>query len=133
VAISRALDLLTVAQLVRPALLVPQDTSVDLALRELLASGRGELVVTDSQGTAVGVVQREAVDAVPVERRATMPVSGTARSVSVRSALPASMSGRDLVARLNASPQDQHLVVDEHGTVYGVLVTADVEAYLRRT
>lgn len=133
VALSRALEQLTVAQLVRPALLVPQATSVASAVDQLVASGRAELVLTDQQGTAVGIVQQDAVGAVPLERRSEMPVSGAARSVSQRSALPSSLAGRDLIARLNASPQDQHLVVDENGTVYGVLVTADVEAYLRRT
>jgi CBS domain containing-hemolysin-like protein len=118
---------------VRPALLVSQQTPVDVALQQLTVSGRGELVVTDQQGSAVGIVQRDAVAAVPPDRRGQMPVSGAARSASQRSALPASLAGRELISRLNASPQDQHLVVDAHGTVYGVLVTADVEAYLRNT
>lgn len=133
VSLTRALEALTAGTLVRPALLVPEETPVDVALDELTRSGRGELVLTDAQGSAVGIVQREAVSAVPEERRALMPVSSAARSVSQRSALPAALSGRDLITRLNASTQDQHLVVDAHGAVYGVLDTADVEAYLRHS
>jgi Zn-dependent protease len=133
VAISRRLEGLTVERLVRPALLVPQQTPVEVALEQLARSGRSELVLTDEQGGPVGIVQRDAAAAVPADRRGQMPVSAAARSASPRSALSASLSGRDLIARLNASPQDQHLVVDTHGTVYGVLVTADVEAYLRST
>jgi CBS domain containing-hemolysin-like protein len=104
-----------------------------VALEQLSRSGRSELVLTDDQGGAVGIVQRDAAAAVPADRRGEMPVSAAARSASPRSALPAALSGRELITRLNASPQDQHLVVDAHGTVYGVLVTADVEAYLRST
>lgn len=133
VALTQAIARLDVGSLTRPALLLPQETSVADALDKLERSGRAEIVLTDPQGRPVGIVSAAAMAAVPLDRRRHMPVSGAARSTSAGSALPASLSGRDLIARLNASRQELHLVVDAAGSVYGVLVTSDVEAQLRRS
>jgi hypothetical protein len=42
------------------------------------------------------------------------------------------VGGMELINTLNGSPAPVHLVTNAQGTVYGVLVTADVEASLTR-
>ncbi len=44
--------------------------------------------------------------------------------------IPPDASGQELVEALNANASVVHLVEDDRGTVYGVLVTADVEEAL---
>lgn len=125
--VSRAITGLRVADLVRPAVFVLPDTPLDAAL-QLLRGDRTTLVVRDAEGAPAGVVRPEAAFAVPLERRPLVPVSSVA--VTHVGRIPADAIGQDLVDVLNALPALVYLVEDEQRTVYGVLITADVEAAL---
>lgn len=127
--VSQAIDELKVADLVRPVVLVSHDTSLAVALHQL-NDDRTALGVTDAHGAVAGVVQPDAALAVPVERRPWVPVSSVAVSVSQGGSLSLDASGRDLIETLTTSGAAVHLVEDEAGSVYGVLVSADVEEAL---
>jgi hypothetical protein len=77
-----------------------------------------------------GVVNPDAASAVPEDRRPWVPVSSVAFTLTPGHAIDPQVRGIDLVQVLNDAPAPVHLVSDASGTVYGVLVTADVEASL---
>lgn len=126
---SRVISDLAVSDLLRPALLVTHDTPLAPALA-LPRDDRAALVVTDAHGAVAGVVRPEAAAAVPVERRPWVPVSSVAVTVDASTRLSPDLVGQPLIAALTDHPAEVHVVADEQGTVYGVVVTADVEGAL---
>ncbi|MCZ3386845.1 MAG: site-2 protease family protein [Actinomycetia bacterium] len=129
VGVSRAITGLRVADLVRPAVFVPHDTPLATALQRV-ADTRAALVVTDANGDVGGVVLSESALAVPEDRRPWVPVSSVAVTVTHVGRVSPDASGQELVEVLNSVPAAMHLVEDDRGTVYGVLITADVEETL---
>lgn len=126
---SRAISALSVPDLVRPVVLVAHDTPLASALA-LPRDERAALVVTDAHGEVAGVVRPEAAAAVPVERRPWVPVSSVAATSAASTRLTPELAGQSLIAALTDHAADVHIVADEQGTVYGVVVTADVESAL---
>lgn len=126
---SRAISALSVPDLVRPVVLVAHDTPLASALA-LPRDERAALVVTDAHGEVAGVVRPEAAAAVPVERRPWVPVSSVAVTSAASTRLTPELAGQSLIAALTDHAADVHIVADEQGTVYGVVVTADVESAL---
>ena len=110
---------------------VRHDTPLSIALAEVV-DGRTAIVVSDSNGAVSGVVNPDAASAVPVERRPWVPVSSVAVTVDAAHRVDPTTGGMELINALNGSPAPVHMVMDAQGTVYGVLVTADVEASLTR-
>jgi Zn-dependent protease len=129
---SSAISRLAVSSLMRPGIYYPHDTPLSMALtsKSEMAEGRTAILVTDSAGRVIGVVNSDAASAVPVERRPWVPISSVAYTVGPEQRIDYWSGGMDLIDALNASPSPVHLVSDAQGTVYGVLVTADVEASL---
>jgi Zn-dependent protease len=126
---SSAISRLAVSALMRPGVYYPHDTPLSMALAATV-DRRTAILVTDSTGRVIGVVNSDAASAVPVERRPWVPVSSVAYTVGSEQRIDYWSGGMDLIDALNASPSPVHLVSDAQGTVYGVLVTADVEASL---
>ncbi|MEO8106376.1 MAG: site-2 protease family protein [Actinomycetes bacterium] len=131
---SRAITVLSVSDLVRPVVLVAHDTPLATAM-SLPRDERAALVVTDAHGDVAGVVRPEAAAAVPVERRPWVPVSSVALTAEEATRLSPDLAGQPLIEALTTYPAEVHVVEDQQGTVYGVVVTADVENALaaRRT
>ena len=128
-AVSRTIADLSTSTLMRPSVFVPHDTPLASALA-LRTDPRTVLVVTDARGAVAGVVRPEAALAVPEERRPWVPVSSVSMTVTDVGRIHPGTQGHDLIATLTSTPAPVHLVEDERGTVYGVLVTADVEGAL---
>lgn len=128
-AVSRTIDDLSVSTLMRPSVFVPHDTPLAAALA-MRTDPRTLLVVTDAKGAVAGVVRTESATAIPEERRPWVPVASVSMTVTDIGRIHPSAQGRDLIATLTSTPAPVHLVQDERGTVYGVLVTADVEGAL---
>ncbi len=126
---TRAIARLTVADLMRPVVFVPHDTPLASALT-LPGARDAAVVVTDAHGSVAGVVRPESAAAVPAERQPWVPVSSVAASATDAVRLAPQLEGHDLVAALTSHPSPVHIVEDDEGTVYGVLVTADVEEAL---
>ena len=54
-----------------------------------------------------------------------------ARSLDDGTRLPVSIAGEDLVRAITRSPAAEYLLLEEDGSVYGVLATADVDRAFR--
>jgi Zn-dependent protease len=122
--VSRAVETVTAAALMRPGHTVASDTPLSLALASI--DDRSALLVVNSAGQMVGIVQPDAAEAVPPARRPWVPVSSVSVSHSGRPTIPYVAAGRDLWEMLAADPSPVHLVGGPDGTVYGVLFSADV-------
>ncbi|HET9657983.1 MAG TPA: site-2 protease family protein [Kineosporiaceae bacterium] len=81
----------------------------------------GGVVVLDAEGRPVGFLDPDALAAVPVELLAEVPVLDVTRTLAEGAVLPDHLAGEDLVERMQRAPQDRYVVVDEAGTVAGVL------------
>jgi Zn-dependent protease/CBS domain-containing protein len=127
---SRA-DQLRAGSMARRALPVDRDLPLAEALRRMGEAGAGALVITDTEGRPVGVVQEAAVAAIPEVRRPWVPVSTAARTTSAQEALSSRLAGNDLVTAVAGGP-GEHLVTEEQGRVLGVLSAAAVRRRLRR-
>jgi Zn-dependent protease len=128
--LSRRFGLLDATALARPALLVEGDLPLAEALRRAHEWGADDLVVVDRELRPVAVVSREAVGAVPAERRPWVPVSSVARTLHAGLVLPAGLHGEDVLHAVQSSPATEYVVVDgdptSGGRVVGVLPAAAI-------
>jgi predicted transcriptional regulator len=91
----------------------------------------GAIVTVTSTGAPVGVVNEAALLATPEERRPWLAVSTVARSVDHGLSLPVSITGEELVRAITLAPATEYLLVEDDGSVFGVLTTADVDRAFR--
>ena len=105
-----------------PALV--RETVAALRARE---AGAGSLITVTSAGVPVGVVSEAALVATPEERRPWVAVSTVARSLQPGMRLPVDIGGEDLVRAMTTTPAHEYLLLEEDGSVYGVLAAVDVE------
>jgi Zn-dependent protease len=117
--------------LARRALAVPGDLPLSEAVRRAQEAEAGSIVTVTTGGSPVGVVNEEALLATPEDRRPWVPVSTVARTLDAGLRLPVSITGEDLVRAINANPAAEYVLVDENGSIYGVLATADVDRAFR--
>jgi Zn-dependent protease len=122
---------LVARNLARRTLAVPQDLPLAEALRRAREAEAGAIVTVTSSGRPVGVVNEAALMATPEERRPWLAVSTVARGVDGGLSLPVSISGEELVRAITSAPATEYLLVEDDGSVYGVLTTADVDRAFR--
>jgi Zn-dependent protease/CBS domain-containing protein len=127
VKIRRRLPALKARPLARRVIAVPDDLSVAEAVRRAQEASAGAIVVHSADERVVGVVNESALLATPVERRPWQPVSAIARTVEEGLVLPADIFGEDLVKAITRTPAEEYLLVEEDGSIFGVLSTADVD------
>ena len=72
-----------------------------------------------------------ALVATPEERRPWVAVSTVARTIEPGMSLPAGIEGEPLVRAMTEVPAHEYLLVEDDGSIYGVLSTADVERAFR--
>ena len=114
--------------LTRRAMPVAADLPLAEALRRLgLASARA-MVVVDGEGRPTAIVSEAAVAAVPETRRPWVSVGTLAKAVGTEETIDVDLAGGELLAALQASPAEDHLVTEASGRVYGVLSASDVAA-----
>jgi Zn-dependent protease len=85
------------------------------------------IVTLHPDGTPAGVVNQAAAVATPQERRAWIPVGTVSRTVTEGTTLPAGIAGEPLIRAMQATPAAEYLLVEPDGSVYGVLLSADVD------
>jgi CBS domain-containing protein len=129
--IRQRLPHLVARNLARRTLSVPEDLPLAEAIRRAREAQAGAIVTVTGSGRPVGVVNEAALMATPEERRPWLAISTVARGVDDGLALPVSIAGEDLVRAITRSPASEYLLVEEDGSVYGVLTTADVDAAFR--
>jgi Zn-dependent protease len=129
--VRRRLPHLVARNLARRTLAVPEDLPLAEAVRRARDAAAGAIVTTTSSGRPVGVVNEAALLATPEERRPWLAVSTVARGVEDGVSLPVSISGEALVRAITKTPASEYLLVEDDGSVYGVLTTADVDRAFR--
>lgn len=117
--------------LARRTLAVPEDQPLSEALRRAAEVRAGSLVTVTPEGRPAGVVDDAAARAVPVDRAPWVPVSSVARRLGPGLTLPAGLTGDDLFEAIRTTPANEYLVVDDDGSLCGVLAAADVVRVVR--
>ena len=123
----RRLPGLVARDLARRTLAVPGDLPLAEAVRRARDAEAGGIVTVTAAGEPVGVVSEAALLATPEDRRPWVATSTVARTVADELQLPVSITGEDLVAAMQRTPATEYLLVDEDGSVYGVLAAEDVD------
>ncbi|PSK93842.1 Zn-dependent protease [Haloactinopolyspora alba] len=117
-------------RLARPAAPVAPDVPLSEALKTARGAGVTSLVVVDSAGRPTGVLNEAAAAAVPQERRPWVTVGQSSRTLTEGLVVGLGVTGDELLRVMRETPASEYLVVDEHGRVYGVLASSDVDAAL---
>lgn len=129
----RRLPHLVARPLARRTLAVPEDTPLAEAVRRAQEIDAGSIVTVTSSGRPTGIVSEAAVLATPDDRRPWIPVSTVSRTLEEGLTLPATIAGEDLIMAISRRPADEYLLIEEDGSVMGVLSTADVDKAFRES
>lgn len=121
------LPALRARQLARRAVAVPHDLPLSEAVRRAQEAQAGSIVVLGVDGDVTGIVNEAAVLATPEDRRPWIAVGSVARTVEPGLQLDADIAGEPLIRAMQRTPATEYLLRERDGTVYGVLVTDDVD------
>jgi Zn-dependent protease len=121
---------LRLADLLRPGVLVPADTSVAEAIRRARESSARGIVIVDAAQRPQAIVEEIRVRDVPVERQAWKSVSEVARALEPGLILPDALSGEALMAAVRATPAGEYLVIAADGSPAGILAASDLATAL---
>jgi Zn-dependent protease/CBS domain-containing protein len=122
---------LVARRLARPAIGVPADLPLSEAIRRAQEARAGSVVVVRGDGRPSGILSEAAVLSTPEERRPWLPVGDLARRLEEGLLLSADLVGEALIKAMNATPATEYVLVEMDGSVFGVLVTADVDNAFR--
>ena len=129
----RRLPGLVARDLARRTLTVPDDLPLGEAVRRAQEAEAGSIVTVTSGGRPTGVVNEAALLATPEDRRPWVAVSTVARTLDEGLSLPVGIGGEELILAISRNPASEYLLLDEDGSIYGVLTTADVDRAFRET
>jgi Zn-dependent protease len=129
--ISRRFPLIDVARLARPLFSVPTGTPLAEAQRlgAEASQGGAALAVADSSGRLVGLVDKTAAEAVPLERRPWVSVDTVSRGIDGLPAIPVGTTGDQVINTVQRRPGSHYLVTAGEDVV-GVLHIADLAQLL---
>ncbi|MEU8009738.1 site-2 protease family protein [Micromonospora parva] len=129
--VSRRFPLIDLARLARPAWPVSTGTPLAEAERRRAESGQphAALLVTDSTGRPVALVDPTAAAAVPVERRPWLTVDAVARSLGTFPTLSLGWDGERVMEAVQTHPGAQYVVTSGEDVV-GILHIADLAQLL---
>jgi Zn-dependent protease/CBS domain-containing protein len=125
--VRRRLPALQARLLARRTLAVPADLPLSEAVRRAREAQAGSIVVLDADGRPAAIVNEAAARATPEERRPWLPVSAVARTLEPSITFRADLAGEPLIMAMQRSPASEYLLLDDDGSVYGVLVADDVD------
>ncbi len=125
------LPFLVARDLARRTLAVPADLPLAEAVRRAQEAEAGSIVTVTSGGEPIGLVHEGALLATPEDRRPWMATSTVTRRLEDGLTLPADIDGEALIQAISRTPAPEYLLVEPDGSIYGVLVTSDVDAAFR--
>lgn len=128
----RRLPSIIARDLARRTLTVPDDLPVAEAVRRAQEAEAGSIVTVSTAGEPIGIVNEAALLATPEERRPWLAVSTLARTLEKGMTLPASILGEDLIRAITFLPAHEYLLLEDDGSIFGVLSTADVDRAFRQ-
>ena len=127
----RRLPSLVARSLARRTLTVPDELPLAEAVRRAQEAQAGSIVTVTTDGRPLGLVNESALLATPEDRRPWVAVSTVARTLDDGLSLPATLAGEDLILAISRRPAPEYLLVEDDGSIYGVLSTADVDQAFR--
>jgi Zn-dependent protease len=127
----RRLPSIVARDLARRTLTVPGDLPVAEAVCRAQETGAGSIVTVSSTGEPTGIVNEAALLATPEERRPWLAVATLSRTLEKGLSLPVSIAGEDLIRAITFLPAHEYLLVEDDGSIFGVLSTADVDLAFR--
>ncbi|MEV4659430.1 M50 family metallopeptidase [Micromonospora sp. NPDC049301] len=129
--VSRRFPLIDLSRLARPVWPVTTGTPLSEAQRRRAEGGQpaAALLVTDSAGRPVALVDPAAAEAVPTERRPWLAVDAVARSLGTLPVLPVGLDGERVVEAVQSHPGAQYVVTAGEDVV-GILHIADLAQLL---
>jgi Zn-dependent protease len=130
-AVRSRLPQLIARNLARRTLSVPEDLPLSEAVRRAREAHAGAIVTVTGSGRPVGVVNEAALLATPEARRPWLAVSTVARGVDDGLSLPVGIEGEELVRAITRTPASEYVLLEDDGSVYGVLTTSDVDQAFR--
>ena len=125
--IRRRLPSLVARDLARRTLTVPDNLPVAEAVRRAQEAHAGSIVTVSSAGTPIGIVNEAALLALPEDRRPWLTVSAVSRTIEEGLTLPVTIVGEELIKAITRKPAQEYLLLEDDGSIYGVLATADVD------
>lgn len=130
--IRKKLPKLQARSLARRGFPVTANVTLADAMRQAQAAEAGAVVVVDEENRPSALVSEAAVLKTPEHRRPWVAVRDVARAVEPGMVLSADLIGEDLVRAMGGMPATEYLVIEDDGSVYGVLVTTDVDGAFSR-
>lgn len=127
VRIRERLPSLQARRLARRAMPVTADVPLAEAMRRAEQAQAGAIVIVDHEGAPLALVNDAAVRATPDHRRPWITASTVARALQPGLRISADLAGRQLVEAIRSAPAPEYLLVEPDGSVFGVLVTADLD------
>lgn len=125
------LPALNARRLARPAIGIPADLPLSEGVRRANEARAGSLVTVTTDGYPTGIVNEAAVIQTPAERRPWMTCGDVARRIEDGLRLPADLAGEELLRAMQHTPATEYVLLEQDGTVYGVLVSTDVDQAFR--
>jgi Zn-dependent protease len=116
---------ISVGDLLRPGMFVPDDVSVSEALRRAWDAHVQGLVLTNAAAQPTAIVDEAMIGSVPPERRPWTPVSTVARPLEPGLMVPDSIDAADLLRRMQETPSREYLVVRPDGSAAGIIAARD--------
>lgn len=129
--VSRRFPLIDLSRLARPIWPVPTGTPLSEAQRRRAEGGQptAALLVTDSTGHPVALVDPAAAAAVPAERRPWLAVDAVARALAGLPTLPVGLDGERVMEAVQTHPGAQYVVTSGEDVV-GILHIGDLAQLL---
>ncbi len=125
--VRRKLPALRARALARRAIAVPHDLPLSEAVRRAQEHQAGSIVVLDQHGRPSGIVNETAVLATPEDRRPWLPVETVSRTIESGLVMSADIGGEPMVRAMQRTPASEYLLVEPDGSVFGILVSDDVD------
>jgi Zn-dependent protease len=119
------LPTVSVPELLRPGVFVPDDVSVGEALRRAWEARARGLVLLDAASHPTAIVDEGLIGAVPPQQRPWTPVSSVARPIEPGLVLPETIDAAELLRRMQATPSREYLVVRPDGSAAGIIAARD--------
>jgi hypothetical protein len=117
--------------LARPAIGVPFELPLSEAVRRAQEANAGSVLIVSGQGAPEAIVNEAAVMSTPTDRRPWIAAGSVSRRLETGMMLSADLGGEDLLHAMQTTPASEYVLLESSGSVYGVLVTSDVETAFR--
>lgn len=125
--IRRRLPALKARALARRVIAVPEELSIAEAVRRAQEAGAGAIVTHAGDNRLTGVVHEESLLATPEDRRPWVQISQVSRTIEDGLVLHADIFGEELVKAMSRTPAAEYVLVEDDGSLFGVLAAHDVD------